>query len=153
ALLATRGGHPLVDLEEGGLGPGHLLVIAEDRQHPPRGAAAADGQGEGAALRDRLPSGGGDHGGLAWRRIPFSFDDPEPRRAHDDFSSWPPNCLRIAESTLSAKSSRPREEKRSYSAVVSTGVGTPSSIAAIEVQRPSPESETRPEKSERSLDC
>ncbi len=38
----------------------------------------------------------------------------------------------------------PREAKREYSAVVSTGAGTPSSIAAIDVQRPSPESETRP---------
>ena len=28
------------------------------------------------------------------------------------FSSWPPNCLRIADSTLSAKSSSPRESKR-----------------------------------------
>ena len=28
------------------------------------------------------------------------------------FSAWPPNCLRIADSTLSAKSSRPREAKR-----------------------------------------
>ena len=34
--------------------------------------------------------------------------------------------------------------KRSKSAAVSTGAGTPSSIAAIAVQRPSPESETRP---------
>ena len=41
----------------------------------------------------------------------------------------------------------PRELKRENSAVVSTGVGTPSSIAAIEVQRPSPESDTRPENS------
>ena len=45
---------------------------------------------------------------------------------------------------------QPREEKRSWSAVVSTGVGMPSSIAAIAVQRPSPESETRPAKSSRS---
>ena len=36
--------------------------------------------------------------------------------------------------------------------MVRTGAGTPSSIAAIEVQRPSPESETRPAKSARSGD-
>ena len=69
------------------------------------------------------------------------------------FSSWPPNCLRIAESTLSAKSASPREVKRSYSAVVRTGAGTPSSIAAIEVQRPSPESETRPRELVEVRDC
>ncbi len=33
--------------------------------------------------------------------------------------------------------------------MVSTGAGTPSSIAAIEVQRPSPESDTRPANSSR----
>ena len=32
---------------------------------------------------------------------------------HVRFSSWPPNCLRIADRTLSPKSPRPREEKRS----------------------------------------
>jgi hypothetical protein len=45
-----------------------------------------------------------------------------------------------------ANSSSPREAKRENSAAVSTGAGTPSSIAACDVQRPSPESETRPEK-------
>ena len=45
-----------------------------------------------------------------------------------------------------ANSSSPREAKRENSAGVSTGAGTPSSIAAWAVQRPSPESETRPEK-------
>src|SRR5204863_4610821 len=68
------------------------------------------------------------------------------------FSAWPPNCLRIAESTWLAKWSRSREPKREKSALESTGAGTPSSIAAIAVQRPSPESETRPEKSFRSGD-
>ena len=45
-----------------------------------------------------------------------------------------------------------REENREYSELVSTGAGTPSSIAAIEVHRPSPESETRPAKFDRSGD-
>ena len=43
-----------------------------------------------------------------------------------------------------AKSASPRELKRSYSAAASTWAGTASSIAALSVQRPSPESETRP---------
>lgn len=47
----------------------------------------------------------------------------------DFFSSWPPKPLRIAESTLLAKSSRPREAKREYIEAVSTGAGTPSLIA------------------------
>ena len=58
----------------------------------------------------------------------------------------------MADSALSANSSRRREAKREYSAVVSTGAGTPSSIAAMAVHRPSPESETRPENSVRSGD-
>ena len=68
------------------------------------------------------------------------------------FSTCPPNCLRIAESVWSAKWSRPREPKREASAVSRTGAGTLSSIAAIAVQRPSPESDTRPEYSCRSGD-
>ena len=50
----------------------------------------------------------------------------------------------MAESSLSAKSASPRELKRSYSAAVRTGAGTASSIAALIVHRPSPESDTRP---------
>ena len=41
------------------------------------------------------------------------------------FSTWPPNSKRIADSSLSGKSASPRELKRSYSAAVSTGAGTP----------------------------
>jgi hypothetical protein len=52
----------------------------------------------------------------------------------------------MADSTLFPNSSCPREAKRENSAEASTGAGTPSSIAACAVQRPSPESETRPEK-------
>ena len=37
------------------------------------------------------------------------------------WSTWPPNCLRIADSVWSAKRSRPRELKREASAVKSTG--------------------------------
>ena len=59
-------------------------------------------------------------------------------------SRWPPNPCRIADRSLSAKSASPRELKRSYSAALRTGVGIASSIAAAIVQRPSPESDTRP---------
>src|SRR5205085_344010 len=65
-------------------------------------------------------------------------------------SMWPPNCLRMADSSLSANAASPREPKRSYSAAVRTWAGMPSSIAAMTVQRPSPLSDTRPLKSERS---
>ncbi len=50
----------------------------------------------------------------------------------------------MAERTLPANSASPREENRSKSAEASTGAGTPVSTAACSVQRPSPESETRP---------
>src|SRR6516162_7965287 len=52
----------------------------------------------------------------------------------------------MAESSLSPNVASPRELKRSYSAVESTGTGTAASIAALIVQRPSPESETLPAK-------
>src|SRR6185312_9471778 len=66
------------------------------------------------------------------------------------FSACPPNAARIADIALFANRSRSREAKREYRAVVSTGAGTPSSIAASAVQRPSPESDTRPAYSSRS---
>ena len=53
----------------------------------------------------------------------------------------------------SAKSASPRDSKREYSAALITGAGTPSSIAACSVQRPSPESETRPWKLPSSGSC
>ena len=58
------------------------------------------------------------------------------------FSRWPPNSNRMADKMRLANSSLPREAKRSNSAELSTGTGTPSSIAAARVHRPSPESET-----------
>ena len=60
------------------------------------------------------------------------------------FSWWPPNSSRIADISLSAYSAAPRDSKRPNSAALKTGAGTPSSIAACSVQRPSPESDTRP---------
>src|SRR5262249_10800776 len=66
------------------------------------------------------------------------------RCRHECFSSWPPNSRRMADMTRLAKSASPREAKRSPMALARMGAGTLSSIAARRVQRPSPESETRP---------
>src|SRR5271154_710877 len=60
-------------------------------------------------------------------------------------SLWPPKPARIAERIFSAKVCSLRERKRANSAAVSTSAGTASSIAALTVQRPSPESSTKPE--------
>src|SRR5207249_4799676 len=62
------------------------------------------------------------------------------------FSRWPPNSYRMADSSRSWNSASPREAKRSKSAAARTCAGTASSIAASSVQRPSPESDTRPAK-------
>ena len=48
---------------------------------------------------------------------------------------------------------RSRDSKRWYSAAVMTSAGTPASTAASTVQRPSPESDTRPPNSSSSGDC
>ena len=107
---AAGRGDPLVDLEELGLVPGHLLEFAEDRQHRPGRAAAAHREGEVAALGRRLGAGGGDQLRRAPRGRLFVAGDLElDRHAQLAFSSCPPNCLRIAESTLSPKSPSPRE--------------------------------------------
>src|SRR5581483_2842105 len=75
-------------------------------------------------------------------------DDERVRagRRHEPapFSTWPPNSNRRAETRRSWKSASPLEAKRSKSAAASTGAGTASSTAASSVQRPSPESDTRP---------
>src|SRR5262249_25860750 len=68
------------------------------------------------------------------------------RRAHlpAAFSRCPPNSKRMAESRRSWNAASPREPKRSNSAAARTCAGTASSTAASSVQRPSPESDTRP---------
>ena len=63
---------------------------------------------------------------------------------HSLLSRWPPKALRIADRTRLPQSASPREAKRLKSDAASTGAGTPSSTAACTVQRPSPESLTRP---------
>src|SRR5207248_11493484 len=65
------------------------------------------------------------------------------------FSRWPPKACRMADRTRLPQSASPRDAKRSNRDAARTGVGTPSSTAACTVQRPSPESLTRPAKSSR----
>ncbi|MET4729315.1 hypothetical protein ABIE09_003128 [Lysobacter enzymogenes] len=76
----------------------------------------------------------------------FGSDRPAtraaPRAGHSLRIACPPNSLRIAASSLSAKESFSRERKRSISEAVMTGADTSRSIASATVQRPSPESST-----------
>src|SRR5438045_8532914 len=60
------------------------------------------------------------------------------------FSTCPPNCLRMADCNLFAYVALPCDENRVNSDAVRTCAGTPISTAACTVQRPSPESDTRP---------
>jgi DNA-binding CsgD family transcriptional regulator len=100
-------------------------------------ANAAGGTPGGLDLR------GGRHGG-GLRRPCVTAPQPGRPAPQPRFSAWPPNSLRIAESAASVKWPSPRDSKRCMSAELMTGAGMPSSIAASTVQRPSPESETRP---------
>ena len=59
-------------------------------------------------------------------------------------STWPPNLCRMAERTFSANVCSCRERNRAYNDEESTSAGTASSIAVRMVQRPSPESCTKP---------
>src|ERR1700683_4993007 len=80
-------------------------------------------------------------GGLA--RGPRSRRPPPPGPLAAGFAgltACPPNWLRSAASTRSAKSPLPRERKRAYSDAVVTGVGPAGAVASAIVQRPSPES-------------
>ena len=114
AVRVAVGRHALVDLEHRHLIAGERLRV-EQLQHPPRRMAAAERERERASVGDRRRGGFGDQlGGAGGRRFRVVADlDREPgTSAQLGFSSWPPNCFRIAESTLFAKSSRSREAKR-----------------------------------------
>src|SRR6185437_14047178 len=64
-------------------------------------------------------------------------------------STWPPNFCRIADNIFSANVCSSRERKRTNKAADRTSTGTASSMAASIVQRPSPESCTKPEYSDK----
>ena len=71
------------------------------------------------------------------RSVSNEFNCPDlSANAYAFFSRCPPNSYRIADSSLSANSSSPRELNRSYKAAVSTGVGTPFINACF--HRPAP---------------
>src|ERR1051325_3364188 len=121
-------------------GPGAQLI-----HRPPRFRDADDRHVEMTAASHRL-QGRED---LLVGQVPGRTEEDERvrrRGGHDFFSTWPPNSNRMAESRRSWNSASPRELKRSKSEAARTCAGTPSSIAASSVHRPSPESETRPEK-------
>src|SRR5260370_15084020 len=102
----------------------------------------------------QVPGGAEDHHQAGAGRV--AFDCIRFQRRHSvryppaGRSTWPPNLLRIAERTFSAKVWPLRERKRVYSEAESTSAGTASSSAATMVQRPSPESCTAPVKVESS---
>src|SRR5262249_26776288 len=121
-------------------------------ERPPRLRDADDGHVEVTAPCHRL-QGGEDLlvGEVAGRAEENEGVGARGGRSlpHGVFSSRPPNSNRMAESGRPWNSASPRELKRSKSEAARTCAGTPSSIAASSVQRPSPESETRPVKRSR----
>ena len=111
ALVVARGRDALVDLVDRRLRPRHLLR-GEIGEHGPRCAAATDGERERPVLGHRRS---GVLGHIRRRASCHSGGvgkDLDRELGHDVFSTWPPNCLRIAERSLSANSSWPREENR-----------------------------------------
>ena len=88
-----------------------------------------------AAAASRMRRAASSQRGGVPHRVP-------PGGGHSFRTAWPPNCCRIAASSLSANESSSRERSRSSRASVITGAGTSRSIASCTVQRPSPESAT-----------
>src|SRR5271165_4558436 len=125
-----RGGRDWQSLETGGKGvlgshlSGWMTGRDRHRQPPLRGPATL--------------------AGLPWAFAPPAFPTGPSSVAWSSpgalFTAWPPNWLRSAASTRSAKSPLPRERSRAYSEAVITGVGTSCAVASAIVQRPSPES-------------
>src|SRR5262249_40171800 len=131
--------------------PRHAVARAGPHlvESPPRLRHTDDGHVEVAAARHRL-QGRED---LLVGEVAGGAEEDEGVGArggrtlrHGFFSAWPPNSNRMAESKRSWNSASPRELKRSKSEAARTCAGTPSSIAASSVHRPSPESETLPVK-------
>src|SRR4051812_33826181 len=85
----------------------------------------------------------------AWVRAHALRDRDRDARPDGDasrhfFTACPPNSLRSAAMTLPEYVSSCRDRNRISSESVMTGAGTSRSIASCTVQRPSPESETKP---------
>src|SRR6516225_2713404 len=153
AIGIAVGRDSLIDLEHHDLLPRHLL-LCKQCAHRPRRMAAAHRERELRVMGDCCARPGQDEGGCRVRNRISGVEDVEVmlHERQDCFSAWPPNSLRNAERILSRYSPRPRDSNRSMSAAVITGAGTPWSTAARTVQRPSPESDTRPANSSSSGD-
>ena len=83
--------------------------------------------------------------GRRWRRRTPARPRASRRSLTGCFSSWPPNSKRSADSTRFAKSASPRDAKRSTERGRSgSAPARPRRSRPSSVQRPSPESETRP---------
>ena len=158
AVGISRRGDALVHLDHVHALPGHVLV-RQRPQHQPRRAAAAHGHDEAPARRDRRPAPPSAMTAAAFvgHRIGIGqhFDlHMTPSPAHRSvgpchlagFSMMPAELEAhrreqlVLEIGLAARAEALVERGGEHSA------GTPSSIAALIVQRPSPESETRPAK-------
>ena len=90
----------------------HGMRPYERREHRPRRAAARDGERESIAGGDRDGRRGGDDLSAALGDRVRVRQDLDLERHQAVFSSWPPNCLRIAERSRFAKSSMLRDAKR-----------------------------------------
>ena len=92
------------------------------------------------AQRAAAPRPRPGQGPSAW---PWSAAGSSPRSGrYSVLTSWPPNSLRSAASTLAPSESSWRDRKRVSSERVMTGAGTSWSMASWMVQRPSPKSAT-----------
>ena len=100
----------LVDLEDRDLLPRHAPV--EAREHLPRRSSAGDRKRESVAGGDRDCRRRSDDLSAAFGHRVRVRQDLDLERHQPAFSSWPPNCLRIADSSRFSKSSSPRDENR-----------------------------------------
>ncbi len=110
AISVSIGRDALVDLEDRDLLPRHAPV--EAREHRPRRSAARDRKRESIAGGDRDCRRCSDDLSAAFGHRVHVRQYLDLERHQPAFSSWPPNCLRMAESRRFSKSSNPRDENR-----------------------------------------
>ena len=110
AVRIAVGRDALVDLEDRDLLPRHAPV--EVREHLPGRAPAGDGKRESVASGDRDGRRRRDDLSAALGHCVHVRQYLDLEWHQPAFSSWPPNCLRIADSNRLAKSSMLREAKR-----------------------------------------
>ena len=110
AIGIAIGRDALVDLEDRDLLPRHAAV--EAREHRPRRSTARDRKCESVARGDRDCRRRSDDLSAAFGDRVRVRQDLDLERHQLAFSSCPPNCLRIADSSRFSKSSSPRDENR-----------------------------------------